>query len=556
MKKKSKKTKHITAERYPDYVLRRFGIEHLDVSQSKKVKCPAHGDSKPSLSITLTQDKILLNCLAGCDTEKVLETVDLTFTDSFSRTFRRSVAGYDYNIDGNCKRFTDQNRDRLLYCEDLGKWLYYDSQHWNIREGKAQAMHFSRITARNVAGEFRDNKRIENDSDLRKDFFKWAHRCVDERIIGGVVRLVQNDPEMRISQDKLDQREHLFNCLNGTIDLKTGILQPHNPKDYITQMAPVNYPFEVGKEPNEHYIKALTESWRECLNTWMQGDTKVIKYLQSIFGYCLTGHTMEKLFVIFTGKRDSGKSTCIDTITELLGDYATLAPRTLLKDERWDRHPTEIETLRGKRFVQMCEPEKRTALKVGLAKAFSGDRFIQSRGMRQDFSLLHLQAKFAYISNHDPEVKDGDDAIWSRLKKVSWKHSIPKQEQNPDLGEELKSEWSGILAWMVQGSVNWYKTKRIITPKTVIQDTEEFRKQENPAKEFADECLVKEPTYHISNTDLYEAYKDWCRENRKEPMKKSELFASMRALGYKQLEKIARFNGRVDRGWKYIKLKV
>ena len=519
--------------------------------------CPNHDDHRPSLSIGLREDGIIfMNCFGGCRTDDILEAVGLETKNLFPHGI---WSAYQFPLDqnGDALKFAVKYKDTFRYVIPWVKnnWLTYDGIRWNRDLREAEASECARHILRELYKEAAECK----DDEERKLIGKWAAQANKycSSSVSAILRLARFDRLIRIEKPAtLNSQEYLLNCPNGTVDLRTGILLPHNPTDLITLVTATSYPAETGHEPSWMEIKKNAALWLKCLQEWMEQNKDLIRYLQNIFGYSLTSHIMEKLFFLFIGKSNTGKSTCLDTFTALLGDYAGVVPRTLFKQERFDRHPAEMAVIEHKRFMTVSDPEteERMTLKTSLAKSLSGDHFLQVRGMGENFYTIRPECKFVISCNEEPRIKDPGDAIWNRLRKIAWGYVIPKREQNRNLFEDLKAEWPWILAWAAQGSKSWYKTEEIITPQEVIEDTEEYRKKENPVAEFINECCERAKGVFITNEKLWDRYNFWIQDNRKYDEKLSPVNFGhcLGRLGY--VSDRRRVEGKFHRGWLNLKV--
>jgi len=431
------------------------------------------------------------------------------------------------------------HKDKIRHWTEKDRWLGYDGRRWSIERGKDIAKDLIMRTIYSLMIEARaKNARRELRSQLKGSN------------ILQILSLLQARKELWVSDKELDQQEHLFNCLNGTIDLRTGILKKHDPSDLITACANVEYPLKIDKEPKGG-VEYASETWVRCCKEWMEDDKEMVTYLQDILGYCLTGHTMAKVFFLFIGNTNTGRSTCTDTIKWIMGDYAGYAPRTLFKSSIWDRHPAELETMRGKRFMIIGEPDEKLNLRKALVKAVSGDEYISSRGMRQDFKEFKLQVKFVLISNKDPIIPEGGDpALWGRLKKVQWNYQIPEDEQDKYLKEDLHDDGNWILAWMVQGAIKWYATETIKTPDKVVKATQQYKTEQNPLKEFVEDCIKPKPGNLVANSDMYRVYLQWCKIKHRNRLLQADFTLQLKSLSYKRRKTMVK--GSQDRYWQDI----
>ena len=169
-----------------------------------------------------------------------------------------------------------------------------------------------------------------------------------------------------LSMKHYDRDIYLFNCQNGTLDLRTMEFREHRPDDYLTKVSPVIY------DP-----KADCPRWRTFITEIMQGDKARADYLQKAIGYALTGDTrMECLFILYGPTSRNGKGTTMESILRIMGEYGKNADPTMLqaKFNAQSGGPSEeIARLAGSRFVNISEPEKKITLDAALTKRLTGN---------------------------------------------------------------------------------------------------------------------------------------------------------------------------------------
>jgi len=413
---------------------------------------------------------------------------------------------------------------QVYYNTDTKSWLVYESGRWVI-DKRLKTERLAEELVRYLRKQCNTKKqRVQ----LSKYFSNYGIRGFLDRARARKV--------LQTEQSKLDTQGHLFNCINGTIDLRTGILQKHSPDDFITKLARVEYPYRIGEKPRIGASLTAAMDWHRCLREWMDNNKDLLRYLQDIFGYCLTSHTLAKIFIMFIGPPDTGKTTCVETIArQVMGpDYASVAPPNLFASSGLhDRHPAELETLRGKRLIFLDEPESNRRARTNLIKTLTGSSVIQSRAMRQDFSPMELQAKIIMMSNQDIPMEE-DDALWRRIKKVPWSCPVPLEKQDKYLQEDLTENAGWILAWLVEGAMRWYKTEDIVTPTIVEQATEEYRLSQNPLRDFVEEYLNKtqDTKDTLSSKRMYRLYISWTRKRRQAKLCQRDFGSQLKRLGF------------------------
>ena len=330
----------------------------------------------------------------------------------------------------------------------------------------------------------------------------------------------------------------LFNVMNGTIDLRTGVLRPHDREDFITMLAPIDF------TPD-----ATCPTFEKTVLEIFDGDDQLCRFLQRFLGYSLTGLTIEQQMLIAWGDGANGKTTILGTIQKILGrDYFGAAPPRLLEATRWDRHPTEIADLYGKRVVIASETEEGAQLREAFLKLATGSDWLKGRFMHKDFFEFEPTHKFILQTNHKPEVKGTDYAIWRRLlllpfeiifgDKTAIDAGDASRLKDTSLSTKLSSEREGILAWMVRGCIEWQR-QGLAPPTKVRGATDSYREEQDRMGQFvADHCEYKEG-HQVEQAVIYKQYQYWCSNNGYHPMGSNKF--------RKQLLKLARGKVTVSR---------
>jgi putative DNA primase/helicase len=341
---------------------------------------------------------------------------------------------------------------------------------------------------------------------------KWQRSCEMRTNISNALGLLRD--LLTVDANRFDRDPALFNCLNGTIDLRSGRIKPHDPKDLITRCAPVNY------KPN-----SKAPRFENFLNEVL--DPERAKFAQYWFGYCLTGEVREHKILLHIGSGANGKSTLIESIENVMGSYAHTAPRGMLTDARGDeRHPTEIADLFRKRLVTSGESEDNATLRESFVKLVTGGDRLTGRYMGKDFFSFSPTHKLQLLTNHKPNIKGSDHGIWRRLFLLNYHVQFGTAEEiasgramrlrDPTLKDALLAEREGIFAWLVQGAIDWYRDG-LQPPASVLEASEAYRMEQDRVGQFVHECCALEPDtwspFSGAFIGLYPAYGGWCRDS-------------------------------------------
>lgn len=293
-------------------------------------------------------------------------------------------------------------------------------------------------------------------------------------------------PYLSVSVDDLNQDLHAVNCRSGTLRfIRDGStwrprLDPHRASDYISKLAESDF------DP--------TATCPDFLNFLQRilPDPDIRSFLQRYFGYCLLGITVEQCLLFFYGAGRNGKSTLIDLMVEILGDYAvTMSIDSFAGDSRraGAEATPDLARLPGARLVAASEPEMGVHLKDALIKSLTGGEVISVRRLHQDFFELKPQFKIVLSGNHKPMIKDDSDGIWRRVYLVPFEIQIPEEDVDQDLPQKLRREAVGIFAWLVRGCLD-YLNLGLCVPNMVRVATAEYREESDPIGAFLRNACV------------------------------------------------------------------
>ena len=415
----------------------------------------------------------------------------------------------------NAEELVWRHGKNMRYCYPWGKWLLWNERYWEL-DTTGHIMRLAKETVKHLA------RRLETVDDEKSK--AWLAHIKSSLNTGRLTAMVQQAQcEVAVKPEQLDQHPWLLNCANGTLDLRTGTLRPHARDDLLTIGLDVSY------DPHAAY-----PTWDTFLHKIMQGNATMIAFLQRVVGYAASGSVQEQKLFVLWGTGANGKSTFLNTLLTLLGPYGMKATSDLLMMSKSDRHPTERTDLCGKRLVAAIETEQgRRLSEVFVKEATGGDR-IRARRMREDnweFSPTHT---ILLGTNHKPEIRGTDLAIWRRVTLIPFTVTIPTDEQDPTLMAQLETEFPGILAWVVRGCLAW-QTDGLQVPAAVEDATADYKKEMDILQAFLDECCFvdkgkKSP--FTKATELYTAYQQWCGRGGEEAVTQRRFGTSLGERGF------------------------
>jgi putative DNA primase/helicase len=375
----------------------------------------------------------------------------------------------------------DEHRDELRYTASWGKWFLWDGRRWSPDE-KLET--FSRI--RSLC--YRQARRAES---------KEAKSVASSGTVAAVERLARADQRTAVTINEWDADSWLLTTPAGTVDLRTKVMREADQEDKITKIA--------GIAPDWN---CPTPLWLGFLDKVTGGNRDLIAYLQRVAGYSLTGSTREHSLFFLYGTGTNGKSTFVNAITACAGEYHKVAPIETFTASNNDRHPTELAGLRGARLVTAIETEEGRRWDESKIKALTGGDTISARFMRQDFFEYTPQFKLLIAGNHKPGLRSVDEAIRRRFNLIPFTITIPPEERDLELGEKLKAELPGIMAWMIDGCMVWQQ-QGLNPPEIVTAATAAYLEAEDGVAAWIEECCVRDPNGFATSTELFTSWSDW-----------------------------------------------
>jgi putative DNA primase/helicase len=405
---------------------------------------------------------------------------------------------------GNAERLVAAHGQDILYVPGLG-WFTWDGRRWAPdRTGELQ-----RLAKRTARAIYAEASACDDDAE-RKRILAWGQTSESEARLRAMVNLATTErPVVAVAAD-LDADQWLLNALNGTIDLRTGDLRPHDRANRITKLAPVEFVHD-----------ARSERWEGFLARATDGDSDLMGFLQRLAGYTIAGVTDEEILAFPHGPGATGKSTCVQSITAALGDYAATADfETFLQRRGEGGARNDVARLQGARLVVSVEVDDGAKLAEGLIKQLTGGDTVTARFLySESFEFLPAFTLWL-VANARPRVRAADDALWRRILQIPFVVVIPPEERDPELKRAFRTdpdEQSAILAWLVRGCLDWQR-RGLDVPERVRNYTAEYRAENDPLAEWiADDCVLDRDHWTVA-TELRAAYERWAEHAGTKPI--------------------------------------
>lgn len=406
--------------------------------------------------------------------------------------------------------------DRIRFCFPWKTWLIWDGKRW-AHDNSGEIFRLAKKTVQKLYEE----GIATSDYSMKEALLRHALKSESCGRLTAMVEMAKSELPIPVLPANLDQDGMLFNVQNGTVDLRTGELRPHNRFDMITKTSPVTYEKD-----------ATCPRWLDFLNTIFEKNQEVIDFVQRFSGYVLTGETSEECFVIGYGTGRNGKSKFREMIAYILGDYASaVSVDSLLTKDHESAASNDIAKLKGIRFAHTSEQEKGRRLAEGKIKDLTGRDTVTARFLYQEFFDFRPEFKLFMAANHKPLVRGTDHAIWSRIRLLPFNVTISKEKMDKNLFSKLVKEAPGILNWMLEGCLLWQK-EGLNEPSEIQTATDEYKQEMDIMAEFFSKHCIAEPGSSIKGKWLRLVYMAWCEISGQKPLSHIALAQAIQERGF------------------------
>ena len=414
---------------------------------------------------------------------------------------------------GNAARYAEDHRNHLLYVPSYPKWFEWDRKRWGRDESLAAVKR-----AKDTVKKMHQEAINMTDRDYAAKLSKNAYKTESAPRLNAMISLARS--ELAVTPGELDADPYLLNVKNGTIDLTGGELRPHNPSDLITKLAPVEYDPE-----------ATAPVWKAFLDQITDNRPQLAAFIQRYVGYALVGKVTEHVLAIFYGSGANGKTTLINVLLTMLGDYGKTCAPDLLMMKQHERHPTEIADLQGTRLVTTSEITAGRRLDEARVKQLTGGDPLKARFMRGDFFEFEPSHTTILVANHKPVIQGTDLGIWRRIFLVPFDVTIPDVEQDRELPDKLLSELPGILNWALRGCMEWQGIG-LAPPDEVVAATQFYREEMDLLADFFDRHCVIEEGAKAGASEIYTRYGVWAEASGLKKLSQKVLGRILRERGF------------------------
>jgi len=420
---------------------------------------------------------------------------------------------------GEGRLYADIHRSIARYVPERKMWFIYDGTRWTADIGNLKAMELCKALADSML----DYVKTIKDESSRTFFLDRCKRWQKRRNRETYIKEAQSI--YPISASEFDTDTFLFNCSNGTLDLRAMNFREHDPEDHITKISPAIY------DP-----KACSSRFDRFITEIMSGDTEKAEFLQKVLGYSISGDTrFECMFFLYGETTRNGKGTLMESILHAMGDYGrAVRPETIaMKNNINSQNPSEdIARLAGIRFVNISEPKRGMVLNSAQIKSMTGNDTLNARFLHENSFDFRPQFKLYVNTNYLPVINDMTLFTSGRIKIVPFNRHFSENEQDKTLKAEFTKpeNQSAILNWLIEGYKK-IQTDGFNIPKSVLEATADYEHSSDKISLFADERLIEDALSDIKTAEVYTVYHSWCIENGCYPESRKNFNQALRNFG-------------------------
>ncbi len=434
---------------------------------------------------------------------------------------------------GNGQRLAQRFGGELMFVENIG-WFAWDGVRWNGAEGADAATRKAQLVSLAIFDEARAIKAKYPDRAVMLN--RHAVDTGNMRNINAMLKA--GAPYLSRPQDALDEDGFLVTCENGTIELARDVeLRAPERDDLITRRLNAKFDTRSACSRFEAFLAVILP------------DPEIREFVQRVFGYALCGSIREQCIFLFYGTGRNGKSTLINVVREVFGDYACVSPINTFLAKRdgasgADASPDVARLAGGTHLVTASEPNENSRFDESLIKAMTGGEPMTARFLNQGFFTFAPRFKLVVSMNHLPSIRGADAGIWRRIRVVPFTVQIPEETVDRELEAKLLEERDGILQWVLTGFEEWMRGG-LQPPASAIAAVENYRADQDPVGEFLKVRCVRTSEidpgtgeiWTSSRKDLLDAYKKWCEDEGLEPLSPKAFGSKLGAHGFARVKR-------------------
>lgn len=449
---------------------------------------------------------------------------------------------YSYDDTGNALRFYDYFGDLFKYNKTDKVFMFWTGKTW-IKDLK----HIHRKYAtklidilKDEISQLKEEHKIaveEGDAkaadleEIIKVAEKNAKRIANKAGKDAMLDEFESIKDVAAVTDEFDKDPYLLNTDSGIVDLRTGKIEPFNPKYMLSKNTNVKVDFD---EPTE-WIKFLHSIFRR---EDKEEENEIIDCIQKCVGYSLSDCITEQCMFILYGGGSNGKSTFSEQISRIMGDYGSSTPSSTLiqqKNGMGNNSTYSLAKLKGMRYVEMGETDDGEKLAEAQIKRMTGgDRISAAFKYGNEFDFK-FYGKIWMATNNKPVIRGTDLGIWRRIFPFPFLRTFTDKEKDRKLPERLAAESEKILGWAIKGFMKYWKAGEITMPDCLKEEVKNYKSQMDIISQFIrKQCTIIEG-YKTSCRALYQNYKNWSKDSTEWTMRESKFEEEMKEKGITQI---------------------
>ena len=468
-------------------------------------------------SLTEEQEQAFIGTLSRAEAQVAAKYLDANATDEDGTDITEDqdyVSPYPRTDTGNGEIIKDISGNNIRYDHGLGKYFTFNGQLWEVDHKEIITQYAIDAARKRQALSIL----IKNPTERKIEYGFGVHSENGGKL-NSALKLFRTFSGIAVGSDDWNTNNFLIQFNNGVVNLKTGEFRPGTPEDMIRQT--VNFDYEADAE---------CPLWVQTISEIMDNNSDMIKYMQDIIGYSLTGETSEQCFFILTGDGSNGKSILLNMLLALLGDYSIHTPFSTFEAWKYRFYSNDLARMTDARLVTSSESSQSGVLNEERVKSMTGGDPITARFLRKEYNTFTPKFKIMLAVNTLPEIQGNDNGIWRRIKVIPFNVSFRGREDFT-LGKKLEQELPGIMNWAIKGALAWQQ-HGLIEPQIVTDAVNAYRSESGPITGFLYNMTVADNSAKVQASDLYNAYCAYCVHADTIPGSQTLFGRQMRTMGY------------------------
>lgn len=418
--------------------------------------------------------------------------------------------GYSWDECGMAELFAECYQEDTRYCPENKTWYTYSAGAWRKDVGSllvsAKIKEFYGLLAL-YSGEVYDK-----DDETSCGFYNFVGKLGNRNLRDRMLKDASDNELLVVPAKMFDNNPYLINCLNGTYDLKEMCFREHDWRDFLTKTT--NFEYTI--------MNPRCERWETFIGEVTEGDKEKATYLQKALGYSMLGLANEECMFLLHGKTTrNGKSTLLSAIQHMLGEYAGVAPASIIcKSDRVKNAESAspvLASLKGQRFVTMAESDQYGKLDEEVIKQLTGGEEITTRALYERPTTWLPQFTLWLSCNDLPTVRDKSLFASDRLRVIEFNRHFSAKEQDKSLKTLFQTEdaMEGIFTWLLEGYAE-YKRTGLEMPESIQGVVDAYQRDNDLVLQFLDDkCKHTDPKQKqfTRAKSLYDSFKIWCKSN-------------------------------------------